>query len=889
MSSYSQAQFTNSKQIKNYEKKENYRAQRHKQSPSESKAIISAEVTALYDFTASSTKEIKFSLEFDCGDGDEWADLLELTFPSGVTPIDGRFASPSLQVDYYWQLNPIDGQTISWGDDNNDWGALDPSDGVEEFFVMVEIDNTISESFDIDFHLSTDQCDGIEPYDVYEVCTVDEFDGTVPDLSVSISGFVTEYYSIPIGQVGGTTTSLSLIEAIVLNLGADLTEATNANVKASNGYTNDQAIVNPLNNYSQDTVSFSPFAATKLGTETFICTANASNDLDESNGTDTAKINIHETDLIRDNGDVVAAFGIGTNYEGDKLIGNVFKIIGKDTLTAVTILLGDEAPINDTIRIDVFSFDENGPEDLIGSSDDLIVTVANQELTAYFPNNGLILEEGKYLIAIKENKASVRIALTSTEYTQGTCWFYVESEGGWIPGEWDGFWHTYYIRPGFGTEDPGFDVSLKDVGIPDYVAKSTEFIIQGTIINTSIEKLTSVDIAYSINGGTTITESFTDLSIVGTWNFTLSTPLEIENLGKSFIEVTISNTNGIDDVDLTNNTWSKYFDVIEYAPTKRILCEEGTGTWCGNCPRGAVFMDSMEIKYHDNWIGIAVHNGDPMTVKEYDDEFSEFLIGYPGSLLDRAESYDPYDFEVQFKNRIKQASPIDISIHSIDLDNATNELTFNLSAYFLDTITGARFNAMIIENGVTGSTDGYNQSNYYSGGDEVMGGYENLPNPVPAADMVYNHVARAILGEYSGVEESISETVITGETETYSFKTTLNEAWDTKNLEIIGVIISADGEILNAVKSDLIVGISSFEEKTNIRVYPNPFENNIHLNNLDNATTIEISNMLGQLVYIINVNSSNMQINTSKLNRGIYLITVLNNNQKVMTTKISKQ
>lgn len=32
-----------------------------------------------------------------------------------------------------------------------------------------------------------------------------------------------------------------------------------------------------------------------------------------------------------------------------------------------------------------------------------------------------------------------------------------------------------------------------------------------------------------------------------------------------------------------------------------------------------------------------------------------------------------------------------------------------------------------------------------------MGGFELLPNPVPAAKMTYNHVARAILGGWAGI------------------------------------------------------------------------------------------------------------------------------------------
>ena len=46
------------------------------------------------------------------------------------------------------------------------------------------------------------------------------------------------------------------------------------------------------------------------------------------------------------------------------------------------------------------------------------------------------------------------------------------------------------------------------------------------------------------------------------------------------------------------------------APGKIVVGEEGTGTWCGWCPRGSVAMNWMDEKYYGYWQGIAVHNND---------------------------------------------------------------------------------------------------------------------------------------------------------------------------------------------------------------------------------------------------------------------------------------
>ena len=68
--------------------------------------------------------------------------------------------------------------------------------------------------------------------------------------------------------------------------------------------------------------------------------------------------------------------------------------------------------------------------------------------------------------------------------------------------------------------------------------------------------------------------------------------------------------------------------------------------------------------------------------------------------------------------------------------------------------------AVVVEDGVRGTGSGYNQVNAYSGGaNGPMGNYHNLPNPVPAAQMVYDHVARAILGNWVGTEASLPTSV----------------------------------------------------------------------------------------------------------------------------------
>lgn len=52
-------------------------------------------------------------------------------------------------------------------------------------------------------------------------------------------------------------------------------------------------------------------------------------------------------------------------------------------------------------------------------------------------------------------------------------------------------------------------------------------------------------------------------------------------------------------------------------PDKKVWVEEATGTWCGWCPRGEVYMNYLYAKYPEHFVGIAVHQKDPMECKDW--------------------------------------------------------------------------------------------------------------------------------------------------------------------------------------------------------------------------------------------------------------------------------
>ncbi|MCD4729419.1 MAG: Omp28-related outer membrane protein, partial [Bacteroidales bacterium] len=296
-----------------------------------------------------------------------------------------------------------------------------------------------------------------------------------------------------------------------------------------------------------------------------------------------------------------------------------------------------------------------------------------------------------------------------------------------------------------------------------------------------------------------------------------------------------------------NDLMEKVISVVDYAPAKGVIGEEATGTWCGYCVKVIVYMDAMKMKYPANWIGTAIHYNDPMEDEEYNMALQNYILGYPSGLVDRASGeIDPEDFEEYVLESISKVAPAELTIENKEYNAVTEELSFTLTASFVAPVSDYRLNAVIIENEVTGTDDGWAQYNAYAGGaNGPMGGFENLPDPIPAEDMVYQDVARALLGGWHGVEGSLPATVNAGETHSYDFTITLSDDWDINHLEIVGMLIdNATGEIENATKDEaLITGVPTVDANSLVIVYPNPAKDEIRISNIDQGN-----------IYIYNLN-----------------------------------
>lgn len=432
-----------------------------------------------------------------------------------------------------------------------------------------------------------------------------------------------------------------------------------------------------------------------------------------------------------------------------------------------------------------------------------------------------------------------------------------------------------------------------------------------TMRNLGTTAITSFDVSMSQNGGAPVTQSVTGVNIASSATYTvnLSTPFTLA-AGVNTFTATISNVNGMGtDNDTTDDVISTSFTPVMPASGKVVVGEEGTGTWCQWCPRGAVYMDMLTSKYAGYYAGIAVHNSDPMTLTAYDTPLSAMFSGYPSALVDRGTVIDPSQLEDYFLQRVVVA-PAGFIQNGATWDPASRQLRVSVTTTLQQNITGNyKMICVLTEDSVSGTASSYNQQNAYSGGaNGAMGGFESLPNPVPASLMNYNHVARAINPSFTGMANAYGTSAVTGQVFTHNFTFTLPAAWDANQIHIIGMMVDPAGTINNAgtatiteaVNNGYVSGISvGVNELTDgpdaIRLMPNPASDltNISLNlKTESDLSVEVYSANGALVASKNYGRMSgaylLPVETQNFTNGIYFVKVSVDGQPTLL-KLVKQ
>ncbi len=453
--------------------------------------------------------------------------------------------------------------------------------------------------------------------------------------------------------------------------------------------------------------------------------------------------------------------------------------------------------------------------------------------------------------------------------------------------------NSYYeIIPG---TPPNDDMSGISIDMPAVVLTGKSVFMSGLFRNVGVNTVANADFNYRVNGGTVVTQQATGNLPAASGEFkTVSSPAQWtpSTDGKYEVEMWLSNINGNNDPNNDNDTIKATIVASSNPPERTVVIEERTGTWCGWCPRGGVAMQHMLLNYHETAVLLAVHNGDPMAVTDYDSKLNGGFPTFSGDRLFSAQGISGtpngagsmISFHDQRRNIIPGAT---VEITNINYNPSNGDVTVDVESDFILEGSGLdlRYALVFAEDGVTGGS-GFAQTNYYAGGaqgplvDANGFDYSTQPDPVPASLMRYDHVVRSVVPQFEGAAGSVPSNITFQQKVTYTFTTTLPATVDNPNHVYANVLLLDQGNggvVVNATHAKLTTVVDIEEnELIEASIYPNPARDYFQVELAENTDfDLELVNATGQVVLRQSYNDRNTAfISTADLAKGMYILNI---------------
>ena len=336
-----------------------------------------------------------------------------------------------------------------------------------------------------------------------------------------------------------------------------------------------------------------------------------------------------------------------------------------------------------------------------------------------------------------------------------------------------------------GDKMPVNEMALKSLSsvIAGYSDKTVK--LTGIISNMGISPVSKYELKYTVNDvgeQNLVVHKNVAVNQVDTFNIEL--PSDVT--GKYRVKVTLASVNDQVDAYFPNDTISSLLTVRDKAYMKRVVVEEGTGTWCGWCPRGLVGLELMKKAYPEQFIPISVHGNDALAVSSYS-PLIEKMSGFPDCYVDRKIQGDPYDdIHRMFEQEVSLNTHLGFNLQAAYNQDST---TVNVKASLISdaNLDNPNYYAAFVV--VEDSVKGYTQTNYYhDNSNGYMYGWEKKDESV--SDVVYNDLARGIYSSYNG-DICTPATMEAEKVYDYSYSFDLpSVVKNKKNVRVIGLLIS---------------------------------------------------------------------------------------------------
>lgn len=216
---------------------------------------------------------------------------------------------------------------------------------------------------------------------------------------------------------------------------------------------------------------------------------------------------------------------------------------------------------------------------------------------------------------------------------------------------------------------------------------------------------------------------------------------------------------------------------------KRVLVEEFSGTWCGNCPRILYGVDLLkEQTAHAIVVGIHLFNGDPFITSNGNNLANNLGVSsVPAGFINRTIVWNGPQYQ-NVKQVIGQITPSSEAGIAINSSVVGNRLTVGVKlSYDRPSSSTSKITVYLVEDRLVAT-----QSNYSS---NLYGGCSSIPN------FKYDGVLRAIISDLGGDDSSTNE-------KNYTIDIPKNIA-SLSNASIVAFVTAANGTVLNVQQAKI--------------------------------------------------------------------------------------
>jgi hypothetical protein len=489
----------------------------------------------------------------------------------------------------------------------------------------------------------------------------------------------------------------------------------------------------------------------------------------------------------------------------------------------------------------------------------------------------------------------------------------------------------------------GIIFKITKVSLPMFVQRNKPVTLSGAIHNYSSEPITSLQLNYSINNGTTVSDVVNSLIIAPQteYHFIHSQSWIPAHNGIYVIKIWADMINGNKGTGSLQDTLVLSPQSVDSVAVKEPLFEDFSQASCHNCFLTGPNIDSVFTKnngicnlidYHTNFPGLDFMND--VTNKPFENTRMVYynVNNVPNGQLDGTKTTNnvsPDTLSSAFiQKEVALGSPFVISANAT-YNLATN--TYSLNAIVKSYINTFSTMKLRLRGVLTIDTLKYNQD---QSTEDPVSAFQPPLGTTPAtkggdADsafkyvLVYHSVAEDMLPDSLGQK---LQPFTAGSSQSFNFNWKKNHTWgfcpqgncidngtglgsntgtksiydSVNNAVHIVLFVQSDSSLYvyqsASIVPSVVSGIAEVSEEQNINIYPNPANGKVNvafsLKELQNLT-IEVFNVVGQKVYEncfgkLSAGQHNIAIDTKNFVSGLYLVKLTTTTGSV-TKKIAVQ